>query len=48
MLCVSHKRWYRIDRSKSGQPIRPDYEVESSEALEKVYELIREFIDRLG
>ena len=40
MLCVSHKRWYRIDRSKSGQPIRPDYEVESSEALEKVYELI--------
>lgn len=40
MLGVSHKRWYRIDRSKSGQPIRPDYEVESSEALEKVYELI--------
>ncbi len=40
MLCVSHKRWYRIDQSKSGQPIMPDYEVESSEALEKVYELI--------
>lgn len=42
MLCVSHKRWYRIDQSKSGQPIMPDYEVESSEALEKVYELIGE------
>lgn len=40
MLCVSHKRWYRVDQSKSGQPIMPDYEVESSEALEKVYELI--------
>lgn len=42
MLCVSHKRWYRVDQSKSGQPIMPDYEVESSEALEKVYELIEE------
>lgn len=42
MLCVSHKRWYRIDQSKSGLPIMPDYEVESSEALEKVYELIEE------
>lgn len=42
MLCVSHKRWYRIDQSKSGQPIMPDYEVEGSEALEKVYELIGE------
>ena len=40
MLCVSHKRWYRVDQSKSGQPIMPDYEVESSAALEKVYELI--------
>ncbi|MBQ7776446.1 MAG: hypothetical protein IJ379_11065 [Lachnospiraceae bacterium] len=40
MLCVSHKRWYRIDQTKSGEPIMPDYEVESSEALEKVYELI--------
>lgn len=40
MLCVSYKRWYRVDQSKSGQPIMPDYEVESSEALEKVYELI--------
>lgn len=40
MLCVSHKRWYRVDQSKSGQPIMPDYEVESSGALEKVYELI--------
>lgn len=42
LLCVSHKRWYRIDQSKSGQPIMPDYKVESSEALEKVYELIEE------
>ena len=42
MLGVSYKRWYRIDQSKSGQPILPDYEVESSEALAKVYELIVE------
>lgn len=41
MLCVSHKRWYRIDQTKSGQPIMPDYEVESGMALEKVYELIK-------
>lgn len=40
LLCVSHKRWYRIDHSKRGQPIMPDYEVESGEALDKVYELI--------
>lgn len=42
MLGVSYKRWYRIDQSKSGQPILPDYEVSSSEALRKVYELIGE------
>uniref|UniRef100_UPI0040561671 S41 family peptidase n=1 Tax=Acetatifactor sp. TaxID=1872090 RepID=UPI0040561671 len=41
VMGISHKRWYRIDQSKSGQPIMPDYEVPAEEALEKVYELIR-------
>lgn len=41
VLSVSYKRWYRIDHTKSGLPIMPDYEVEDSEALEKVYELIQ-------
>ena len=37
---VSHKRWWRVDTSKSGQPIMPDYEVDSSIAMEKALELI--------
>ncbi len=41
VLCVSYKRWYRTDQSKSGLPIMPDYEVDSNRALEKVYELIQ-------
>ena len=40
LMCVSYKKWYRIDQTKAGQPIMPDVEVSSDEALEKVYELI--------
>lgn len=40
MLSISYKRWYRIDQTKSGEPIMPDVEVPSGEALNKVYELI--------
>ena len=41
-LSISYKRWYRIDRTKAGQPIMPDVEVSAGSALEKVYELIAE------
>ena len=40
VMSVSYKRWYRIDQSKTGELITPDYAVEGSAALEKVYELI--------
>lgn len=40
-LTVSYKRWYRIDKSKAGEPIMPDIVVEPEKALEKVYELNR-------
>lgn len=30
----------RIDESKSGEPLVPDYEVDSLNALLKVYELV--------
>lgn len=40
MLSISYKRWYRIDQTKTGEPIMPDVEVPSGEALKKVYELI--------
>lgn len=39
-VSISYKRWYRIDQTKSGEPIMPDYETSSDEALQKVYELI--------
>lgn len=39
-LSVSYKRWYRIDQEKAGEPILPDVEVDSKEALQKVYDLI--------
>lgn len=42
VISVSYKRWYRIDQTKAGEPIMPDVEVASGEALEKVYELIRD------
>ena len=41
-LSISYKKWYRIDPSEAGQPIMPDVEVSGGEALEKVYELIKE------
>ena len=41
MMSVSHKKWYRVDKTRSGEPLMPDYEVAADKALEKVYELIR-------
>ena len=41
-MSVSYKKWYRIDQTKAGEPIMPDVEVNSSMAMEKVYELIKE------
>lgn len=41
LMSVSHKKWSRIDQSKYGEPIVPDYEVPAEEALEKVYEVIQ-------
>lgn len=40
-VSISYKKWYRIDQTKAGEPIVPDVEVVSAQALEKVYELIR-------
>jgi hypothetical protein len=39
---VSFKRWFRIDESKAGQPLEPDYPCDPNEALEKAYEIILE------
>lgn len=39
-VSISFKRWYRLDQSKSGQPLTPDIEVEDNKALEKAYEEI--------
>lgn len=38
-LNVSHKRFYRIDQTQSGQPLEPDYP--SADPLATVYELIK-------
>lgn len=40
-LNVSYKKWYRVDKTKAEEPLNPDYRVDSSNALEKVYELIK-------
>lgn len=40
-LGVSFKRWFRVDKSKGTEPLIPDYQVPSSKALEKVYELCK-------
>ncbi len=40
-LNVSYKKWYRVDKTKAEEPLNPDYLVESTKALEKVYELIK-------
>ncbi len=37
---VSFKSWQRVDTSKSGEPLMPDYVVPSEEALDKILELI--------
>ena len=37
---ISYKRWFRIDETKSGQPLDPDYPCDSSEAMDKAYEVI--------
>lgn len=37
---VSYKKWYRVDQTRAGEPLMPDVETASEEALEKVYELI--------
>ena len=42
LLNVSYKKWYRVDRSKSNEPIIPDIETDSSKALDKIYELVKE------
>lgn len=39
-LVVSSAEQNRIDESKRGEPLIPDYEVEAEQAMEKVYELI--------
>ncbi|QSX04671.1 S41 family peptidase [Sedimentibacter sp. zth1] len=44
-LGVSLKRWYRIDQTKAGDPVMPDYEVPAEEALKKAYELIKKELE---
>lgn len=39
---VSHKKWFRIDESKSGDPLTPDFLCDPAEAMDKAYEIIRE------
>lgn len=41
MIGISYKKFYRVDRSKDGEPIIPNYEVSAELALDKVYELIK-------
>ena len=40
LFTVSYKRWFRIDESKAGQLLEPDYPCDPNEALEKAYEII--------
>ena len=39
-MSVSFKRWYRVDLSKNGELLTPDYETDPSDAMEKAFELI--------
>lgn len=39
-LSVSFKKWYRVDQTKDGTVLRPDFSISPERALEKVYELI--------
>lgn len=40
VLSVSYKKFYRVDSTKSGEPLIPDYQTDSDKAVEKLYELI--------
>lgn len=37
---LSHKKWYRINKDKSGLPIEPDYECASADAIKTLYKII--------
>ena len=37
---VSYKRWFRIDETKAGEALMPDYPCASEEAMDQVYEVI--------
>ena len=39
---VSYKKWFRIDESKSGEPLTPDIVCDPAEAKHKAYEIISE------
>ena len=39
-LRVSFKRWYRIDETKSGQPIEPDVPCDPRDALTVAKDMI--------
>ena len=40
VLSVSYKKFYRVDSTKNGEPLIPDYQTDSDKAVEKLYELI--------
>ncbi|MCR4793283.1 MAG: hypothetical protein K5871_11070 [Lachnospiraceae bacterium] len=40
IFSISYKRWFRIDETKTGQPLDPDYPCPSQEAMDVAYELI--------
>ncbi len=37
---VSYKRWFRVDETKAGEPLEPDYPCDSDEAMDVAYSLI--------
>ncbi|MBO6165510.1 MAG: hypothetical protein J6O17_03960 [Eubacterium sp.] len=39
---ISSKKWYRVDESKNDLPIIPDYECESSDAVDELYRIIEQ------
>ena len=38
---VSYKKWQRIDTSKSGEPLTPDYPCDADKAMGKAFEIIK-------
>lgn len=40
-MSVSFKKWYRVNLDKCDEPLYTDYETDSADALNKVYELIQ-------